>query len=186
MEVTDESGNYDWRPTSDLFSTASKAPWNTPRNLARAWHLPCWCLDAYRQVGANHSGMLIPYRNLDGSLVTEGTSLFPAKVRQTSCEAEIPSGDRNLVHAFIPTGLVELYEASKCSGLCIVEGEFKAIALCESGFPAVGISGLYGFQNKSGELVDELGKLLSSSRRRSSISVVTQTPPSTGSSPTLR
>ncbi len=117
--------------------------------------------DAYRQVGANQSGMLIPYRNLDGSLVTEGDKPYSRlRLDKPLAKQKYHQETGTSVHAFIPTGLVELYETSKCSGLCIVEGEFKAIALCESGFPAVGISGLYGFQNKSGELVDELGEVI--------------------------
>ena len=117
--------------------------------------------DTCRQVGANHLGMLIPYRNLDGSLVTEvDKPYFRLRLDKTLAKQKYHQEAGTSVHAFIPTGLVELYETGKCSGLYIVEGEFKAIALCEWGFPAVDISGLYGFQNKSGELVDELGKAI--------------------------
>lgn len=117
--------------------------------------------DAYRQVGANRSGMLIPYRNLDGSPITEGDKPYSRiRLDEPLAKQKYHQEAGTSVHAFIPAGLVEVYEASNYSGLCIVEGEFKAIALCESGFPAVGISGLYGFQNKSGELLDELGEVI--------------------------
>ena len=92
--------------------------------------------DTCRQVCANHSGMLIPYRNLDGSLVTEVDKPYSRlRLDKTLAKQKYHQEAGTSVHAFIPTGLVELYETGNCSGLYIVEGEFKAIALWNRDFP---------------------------------------------------
>ena len=45
------------------------------------------------------------------------------------------------VHVYFPKGLPR-----DCGEAYLIEGEFKALSLTESGFPAIGISGFWGWQ----------------------------------------
>ncbi len=66
-----------------------------------------------------------------------------------------PSGTRS--HVYFPLGLADLIR--RLGYLIIVEGEAKAVALVEAGYPAIGITGIDSFQ-KQGALLPELVELL--------------------------
>ena len=154
-------GEQTCRRTGAMVQRTLKRPGISNETLKRHGIREVESSEANQYVGSAASGLLIPYFDLNGTEVTDnGKPYSRLRLKTPKGKQKYHQEAGTSVHAFIPAGLVEVYEASNYSGLCIVEGEFKAITLCESGFPAVGISGLYGFQNKSGELVDELGEVI--------------------------
>ena len=113
--------------------------------------------EALRLTGLSESGLLIPYSDLDGNpLLDSGNSYFRLRL-------DCPKGDQKYhqragssAHVYIPH---HFRDASDVDEIFIIEGEKKALALCDSGRYAVGISGFYGYvQTVEGkrELVPEL------------------------------
>lgn len=104
-------------------------------------------------------GLFIPYRKLDGSAVLDGEKEY-GRLR-----LDVPVDGKKYhqafgtgVHAYLPPGLNAVPSGQP---LFLIEGEFKSMALMEAGFPAVGISGFFGFAEKGGEkLVSELSDAL--------------------------
>jgi hypothetical protein len=105
--------------------------------LARAGVQHVSADEAKALCGLDSSGLWLPYRYADGSVIRDGTN----------------------VHAYLPPTVADA--ASEGGDLCIIEGEFKSLAQTEAGFAAVGISGFFGFAVKGGEeLVPELVALI--------------------------
>ena len=97
-------------------------------------------IEALNLIGQKFTGLYIPY----GINVDEKPF---GRLR-----LDVPNGDQKYtqragsgIHPYIPAWS----ELETQPDLVIVEGEFKAIALCEAGFRAIGISGFYGFSNES-------------------------------------
>ena len=93
-------------------------------------------------LGYAEEGLLIPYRTLGGETFEVNGRAF-ARLRLKSPTAGGPkylSPAKSGCHAYFPPGLKQLLKAGCVLG--IVEGEFKAMALVEAGFPCVGIGGI--------------------------------------------
>lgn len=107
--------------------------------------------EAMGLVGFAAEGLAIPYRSFEGIQVTgkHGQPYYRLRLanptdsakylsaKDSGCELYIPPGTRDLVHEGCTLGLVE--------------GEFKALALTEAGFPCVGIGGIESFALRKSE-----------------------------------
>lgn len=97
---------------------------------------------AFAAVGYREAGLLIPYRSLAGADIEVNGRPF-ARLRLTSPRsggAKYLSPAKSGCQAYFPPGLRKLLLPDCVLG--IVEGEFKALALVEAGFPCVGIGGI--------------------------------------------
>jgi len=106
--------------------------------------------EAKKLVGQNHPGIFIPYGILDQDEPFGRIRL------------DVPQDDRKYTQRFgsgVHPYLAGLHGMPPADDLVVVEGEFKAISLCEAGFPAVGISGFYGYA-KDGQLCPEFVQCL--------------------------
>lgn len=118
--------------------------------------------EANQYVGSAASGLLIPYFDLNGTEVTDnGKPYSRLRLKTPKGKQKYHQEAGSGVHAYLPAALSEINPSIAGPSLCVIEGEFKAISLCESGFPAVGISGFYGFQDKANGLVPELWDAIS-------------------------
>jgi len=102
-------------------------------------------------VGLKSSGLYIPYGfHVEGKLF--GRLRLDEPVGSRKYMQRMGSG----VHPYLPS----FSDLLSQEDLLIVEGEFKAIALCEAGFRAIGVAGFYGFMS-DGRLGVRLEKHLS-------------------------
>ncbi|MBI1178473.1 DUF3854 domain-containing protein [bacterium] len=116
-------------------------------------------LEAERRCGLAATGLFIPYRTIDGADVIDANRPY-GRLR-----LDQPTGDKKYhqavgssVHAYVPPGLDKVAPGGD---LHLIEGEFKALSLTEAGFPAVGVSGFYGYARKGGvEPVAELAEVV--------------------------
>jgi len=114
---------------------------------------------AFERTGEPHRGLWIPYRNLDGTDMMHAGKPF-GRIRM-----DVPRGkqkyhqeEKSTYRAYLPPALVEF---PKGTPLYLIEGEFKALALVEAGFCAVGLGGIYGFgRDKSNVLLEEIRAVL--------------------------
>ena len=106
--------------------------------------------EAFERVGVRRAGMWLPYHRLDG----EPTKFGRLRLTQPNGKMKYTQREGSGVHVFFPKGLPR-----DCDELYIIEGEFKAMALTEAGFPAIGISGFYGWQEQ-GRIHPELDQAL--------------------------
>ena len=114
---------------------------------------------AFERTGQPYRGLWIPYRNLDGTDMMHAGKPF-GRIRM-----DVPRGkqkyhqeEKSTYRAYLPPALVEF---SKGTPLYLIEGEFKALALVEAGFCAVGLGGIYGFgRDKSNVLLEEIRAVL--------------------------
>jgi hypothetical protein len=134
-------------------------PGISPETLARAGVRRVTAEEANALCGVEQSGLWLPYRTMAGDAVLDGGKPY-GRLR-----LDKPQGSKKYhqtfgtsVHAYIPPGLSEAAPGGDLSG---IEGEFKAQSLMEAGFPAVGLSGFFGFATKGGEeLVPELAAVI--------------------------
>jgi hypothetical protein len=92
-------------------------------------------------IGYAAAGLLLPYRNADGSnLIVNGKPFARLRVTDPGDGAKYLSPAKSGCQAYIPPGLDKLLGTG--SDLVIVEGEFKALSLVEAGVAAVGIGGI--------------------------------------------
>lgn len=106
--------------------------------------------EAFELIGQRYAGLYLPY----GIHVDEkpfGRLRLARPETDRKYTQRVGSG----VHPYFP--MLPGLEAQP--DLVIVEGEFKAIALCDGGVRAIGISGFYGFQHE-GELCPRLAQYL--------------------------
>jgi hypothetical protein len=114
--------------------------------------------------GLAEAGLWLPYRDLEGNAIRDGGEDY-GRLR-----LDKPQGKRKYhqaagttVHAYLPPKLADTPNTG--GDLFLIEGEFKSLALAESGHAAVGISGFYGFGLPAGEeLVPELLAVLAQRR----------------------
>src|SRR5262245_52820362 len=111
--------------------------------LARAGVRRVSAAEAQGLCGLERSGLWLPYRTLAWEPVLDGGKPY-GRLRLGA-----PQGDKKYhqafgtgVHAYVPPGLEGLLTGGD---LVVVEGEFKAMSLTDAGFPAVGLSGFFGF-----------------------------------------
>ena len=114
-------------------------PGISPATLARLEIRRVEEAEALDLIGQKFAGLYIPY-----GIHLEGKPFGRLRL-------DVPQADRKYtqrvdsgVHPYFPA----FPELEDQSDLVIVEGEFKAIALCEAGFRAIGICGFYGFMHQ--------------------------------------
>ena len=124
--------------------------------------------EAFEAVGYREAGLLIPYSDLAGNPLEVNGRPF-ARLRLAAPRtggAKYLSPANSGCQAYIPPGLRKLLLPGCVLG--VVEGEFKALALVEAGFPCVGIGGISSAcpKNAKGEpeLLPELGRLIAEVR----------------------
>jgi len=95
-----------------------------------------------RLYGFAAAGIAIPFRRADGAPLMEGERPF-ARVRlyDPTDHQKYHQKRGSGVHIYIPPTFTEMPRGST---MMLVEGEFKALALAEAGFVALGLCGLTG------------------------------------------
>lgn len=116
------------------------------------------CVQLY---GCRAEGVAIPFRSLDGQPITENGKPF-ARVRLYSPTDHQKYHQRggSDTHIFIPHTFRDL---PRSATLIIVEGEFKSMALAQSGYAAIGLCGINGaMRNVDGKAIlhSELAEVL--------------------------
>ena len=106
--------------------------------------------EAFELLGQKFAGIYIPY-----GIHVEGKPFGRLRLDKPESDRKYTQRVGSGVHPYFP--LMPGLEVQP--DLVIVEGEFKAIALCEAGVRAIGISGFYGFQQE-GEMCPRLAKHL--------------------------
>lgn len=122
---------------------------------------------AFAATGYQEPGILIPYFNADGSpLMVKEKEFARLRLSNPSSGAKYLSPAKSGCQLYIPPGLRAVLTPGCPLG--IVEGEFKAIALVEAGFPCVGIGGITSAcpRNEAGtpELLPALAHLIAEVR----------------------
>ena len=95
--------------------------------------------EAVKLIGQRYAGLYIPY-----GIHVEGKPFGRLRLDTPADGRKYTQRAGTGVHPYIPA-FPDLWTQGD---LVIVEGEFKAIALCEAGFRAIGIAGFYGFMNE--------------------------------------
>ncbi|MEI8341504.1 MAG: phage/plasmid primase, P4 family [Verrucomicrobiota bacterium] len=106
--------------------------------------------EASELIGQKYSGLYIPY-----GVHVDGKPFGRLRLDQPQDERKYTQRTGSGVHPYIPA----LPGLETQDDLVIIEGEFKAIALCEAGFHAIGISGFNGFAQE-GQLCPRLANHL--------------------------
>lgn len=102
--------------------------------------------EAFELIGQRFAGLFIPY-----GIHVDGKPFGRLRLDKPTDDRKYTQRSGSGVHPYLPA----LPGLEAQPDLVIVEGEFKAIALCEAGVRAIGISGFYGFQHE-GELCHRL------------------------------
>ena len=124
-------------------------PGISPETLARTGVAAVSAEQADALCGISAEGLFIPYRALDGAPVLDGGK--PYGRLRLAHPTESKKDHQPLfsgVHAYLPPGLADV---PRGSDLFVIEGEFKALSLMETGFAAVGLSGFFGYALKGGD-----------------------------------
>lgn len=95
--------------------------------------------EAKTLIGQSYAGLFIPY-----GIHVHGRPFGRLRLNQPLTDRKYTQAAGSGVHPYIP----DFPELFGQVDLVIVEGEFKAMSLCEAGFRAVGISGFYGFMHE--------------------------------------
>ena len=106
--------------------------------------------EAFELLGQRYAGLYIPY-----GIYVDGKAFGRLRLEKPESDRKYTQRAGSGVHPYFPA----LPTLEMQPDLVIVEGEFKAIALCEAGFRAIGISGFYGFQQE-GEMCPRLAQHL--------------------------
>ena len=105
---------------------------------------------AFELIGQRFAGLYIPY-----GVHVDGKPFGRVRLDKPEADRKYTQRVGSGVHPYFPA----LPGLEAQPDLVIVEGEFKAIALCEAGVRAIGISGFYGFQHE-GEVCPRLAQHL--------------------------
>jgi hypothetical protein len=106
---------------------------------------------AHSKCGVRGSGLWIPYHDLDGKDTGFGRLRLDTPKGSMKYTQATGSGS----HLYLPVGITD-WEKGK--DLYLIEGEFKALALAERGYQAIGLPGFYGWKTDS-ELAEALAWL---------------------------
>ena len=106
--------------------------------------------EACELVGLNSSGLYIPY-----GVRVDGRPFGRLRLDKPEGSRKYTQRLRSGVHPYLPS----FPDLGDQEDLVMVEGEFKAIALCEAGIRAIGVAGFYGFM-REGRLCVPLEKHL--------------------------
>lgn len=95
-----------------------------------------------RFYGFKAAGIVIPFRTVRGEPIADGKWPF-ARVRlyDVTDDQKYHQPRESGVHIYVPPGFADV---PKSSTLILVEGEFKALALTEAGYAALGLCGITG------------------------------------------
>lgn len=125
--------------------TLTRAGW---RNIQPA--------EAAELVGMDTAGVLIPYRHLDGAPVSDGGKPYNRlRLAQPRAGQKYHQRAGTRQHCYLSPALAEI--GRQGGDLVIVEGEAKALSLCEAGVPAVGMSGFFGFCDRDRTVESKTG-----------------------------
>ncbi len=109
--------------------------------------------EAYVKCGLEEAGIWIPYFGIDGAPLEVGGRRY-GRLRLDS-----PRGDMKYfqppnsgVHAYLPPSDL-LKDDGAASDLFLTEGEFKALALIDAGYLAVGLPGFFAYTSDEGRHV---------------------------------
>ncbi|MFI5342515.1 MAG: DUF3854 domain-containing protein, partial [Candidatus Methylomirabilales bacterium] len=91
-----------------------------------------------------HSGLVIPYEGCSGF---SRVRLLPAIVRGDGRKQKFGQPTGSPVRLYVPAGVREVLVSPERT-LRIIEGEVKALALTQVGFPAVALGGVWNFRAK--------------------------------------
>lgn len=131
-------------------------------SLARAGVRTVNADEARELVGFAAPGLLIPYVTRTGSpVLTEGRPFYRLRLERPTGSAKYLSPAKSGCQLYEPPGLRALLLPG--SALAITEGEFKALALVEAGFPCVGVGGISS-ACPGGELLPALAGLIAELR----------------------
>lgn len=144
-------------PPTPAPSASTIRPGISDAMLQRAGIVHIDAKTAFDRTGKPYAGLWIPYRNLDGTDMVYGEPPKPmGRIRM-----DVPN-DKQKYHQewgspyrcyFSP----DLLAFPKGTPVYLIEGEFKAMALVEAGYLAIGLGGVYGFgREKSTVLLDDL------------------------------
>jgi hypothetical protein len=144
---------------SDSAGNIVSRPGISPAMLERAGVWPVTGVEAEALCGLAEPGLFLPYRTIDGStILDQGKPYGRLRLQNPQSSKKYHQAFGTTVHVYLPP---ELGDDFASRPMHIVEGEFKALALTEAGFPAIGISGFFGFAEKGGEkLVPELATVM--------------------------
>jgi len=114
---------------------------------------------AFERTDQPYAGLWISYRNLDGiDMVHDGKPFGRIRMDVPTDKQKYHQKFGSPVRAYLPPGLLEF---PKGTPVYLIEGEFKALALVEAGYLAIGLGGIYGFgRQKSTVLLEEVKAVL--------------------------
>jgi hypothetical protein len=108
---------------------------------------------AFERTGQPYRGLWIPYRNLDGTdMIHAGKSFGRIRMDVPTDKQKYHQERKSQVRAYLAPGLMEF---PKGAPVYLIEGEFKALALVEAGYLAVGLGGIHGFCRNHGAVLNE-------------------------------
>jgi putative DNA primase/helicase len=110
------------------------------------------------------AALVIPYTDMDGG---NGYARVRPDVPRVSAKKpvkyESPAEQRNQI--YIPPGVADVLSDS-ARGLVVTEGEFKALAASQHGYPCIGLVGIFGWAMKNHEsLLPEMERIAWRPRR---------------------
>lgn len=106
--------------------------------------------------GCSTPGLYIPYYDLNGKPIEDGENEFGRlRLSQPIGDKKYHQRKNSKQHAYIPL----LNQWSEFNWVILVEGEFKALSLCEAGYPAIGLPGLYA--TSENKLLPEIEEFVS-------------------------
>jgi len=131
-------------------------PGISPDFLAAAGVRHVDATEAERLVGYAASGLVIPYRQIDGSpiLTPDGRPFHRLRLDKPTGSAKYLSPKASGAQLYVPPRLRRLLPPG-CD-LYVIEGEFKALSLSEAGFAAVGVGGISSACRRDGDRQVEL------------------------------
>ncbi|HRE04219.1 MAG TPA: DUF3854 domain-containing protein, partial [Opitutaceae bacterium] len=141
-----------------------KRPGISVQVLERAGVRHVEAIEAEQLVGFRVAGILIPYQKFDGSpvLTPDGKPFNRLRPDRPSSGSKYLSPKDGGAQIYFPPGLRNLQMTDRVLGA--VEGEFKALAMVEAGFPCIGIGGISSACRRSGdgtfELLPDLAALI--------------------------
>ncbi len=105
--------------------------------------------EAYELTGEPSPGIFIPYTNDTGHPIIDGNKQYGRlRLDRPKGSKKYHQKSKTGVHPYFPIPTTKLESADY---IILVEGEFKALCLAENGFPAIGLPGFWGFQQRTGE-----------------------------------
>lgn len=150
--VNSESGSGD-----DTLAIEAAVPVSRPgisqETIIKAAIRRVKAIEALNLVGIEAEGILIPYFEINGEpvLLNNGKPYGRLRLDEPTDDRKYTQATKSGSHAYLVPFIREFKEGLD---LFLTEGEFKCLALIESGYQAVALPGLYGYVED--ELLPEL------------------------------